>query len=350
MSRVLSHESLRRLVDTWLGQGTRVIGPARLDRPVDRGGRASERAWYTSLRRAEQLLLGGFVRPANSIKEFLFPRHEPLYRYRFVGKQVELSEVELPATEQIIVAARPCDAAAAPILDHVFHWGSEDPSYRRRRDLTTIVTLACSAHDGNCFCTSMDLGPDSTQGSDAMLLDLGDGTLEVRCLSDKGLRRFDGATEPSDRTAQVGPGPEVRVDRQAVGRFLADGYEQPAWSTWTARCLSCGACAYTCPTCHCFDIVDESAATHGARVRNWDACQFALFTLHASGHNPRSLQGQRQRQRIYHKFRIYPEKFGPTLCTGCGNCTRNCPVHLGVRPVLEEIERFEAATLSRRKE
>ena len=64
-----------------------------------------------------------------------------------------------------------------------------------------------------------------------------------------------------------------------------------------------------------------------------------LFTLHASGHNPRSQQAQRQRQRIYHKFRIYPQKFGTLLCTGCGNCTRNCPVGLGVRPVLAAIGR-----------
>ena len=62
-----------------------------------------------------------------------------------------------------------------------------------------------------------------------------------------------------------------------------------------------------------------------------------MFTLHAAGHNPRSQQAQRQRQRIYHKFRIYPEKFGTLLCTGCGNCTRNCPVGLGVRPVLSAM-------------
>ena len=41
------------------------------------------------------------------------------------------------------------------------------------------------------------------------------------------------------------------------------------------------------------------------------------------------MQAQRQRQRIYHKFHIYPEKFGAVLCTGCGNCTRNCPVGPG---------------------
>ena len=95
-----------------------------------------------------------------------------------------------------------------------------------------------------------------------------------------------------------------------MGEVLAAGYERPEWQSLTRRCLGCGACAYTCPTCHCFDIVDEGNAAGGVRVRNWDACQFAMFTAHASGHNPRSVQSQRQRQRIYHKFQVYPEKFG----------------------------------------
>jgi ferredoxin len=112
------------------------------------------------------------------------------------------------------------------------------------------------------------------------------------------------------------------------------------------RCLGCGACAYTCPTCHCFDIVDEGNAAGGARVKNWDSCQFPMFTMHASGHNPRSTQGQRQRQRIQHKFRIYPEKFGETLCTGCGNCTRNCPVELGVLNTLLSLREYALRNLN----
>ena len=72
-------------------------------------------------------------------------------------------------------------------------------------------------------------------------------------------------------------------------------------------------------------------------MRNWDACQFAMFTMHASGHNPRGDQSQRQRQRIAHKFHVYPQKFGQLLCTGCGNCSRNCPVGMGVLPVLQSL-------------
>jgi len=328
VSEVISQTALCRLVDAWIAQGKQVAGPRRINEGL---------VLYTLLTGSEQLRLEGFIRPGNSIKEFVLPRHEKLYGYRLEGKEIELYDPEPPAAEQIIIGARPCDSAALPIMDCVFNWDYKDGFYNRRRQLSTVVTLACREHDDHCFCTCVGSGPADERGSDAMLFDLGDGTYEVRCLTDKGKALFAGRTQHSDKVGQVGPGPEKRLDLDAVKSFLDSDFDNPAWSLLTMRCLGCGACAHTCPTCHCFDIVDEGNAAGGARVRNWDACQFAMFTAHASGHNPRTRQGQRQRQRIFHKFGIFPEKFGEIACTGCGNCTRNCPVGLGVWPVLESI-------------
>lgn len=335
MSDIISRDALGRLIDAWLGQGKRVWGPARVKPDL---------IAYEPLASAEQLVLGEAIHPGNTIKEAVFPRHEKLYRYQFRGKQVEMADAEAPATEQIVVGARPCDAVALPILDKVFNWDFEDSLYNRRRELTTVITLACRTSDEHCFCTSVGCGPDDPRGSDVLLFDLGDGSYEVRCLTEKGKALLAGQTESSDKVGQAGPAPKSELNLDAIGEFLSDGFEKPQWAAYTARCLGCGACAFNCPTCHCFDIVDEGNAAGGSRVRNWDACQFAVFTLHASGHNPRSGQTQRQRQRIFHKFQIYPEKFGDILCTGCGNCTRNCPVSLGVRPVLEAIEKDQSAT------
>jgi len=329
MSEVLSFTVLRTLVDQWLAAGRRVAGPRLVN----------DRLLYAWVDAAGQLTLDDGPRPRNSIKEFLIPHHETLYGYKLARKRVELTDVAPPQDQQIIIAARPCDAALGPILDHVFNWDYADAAYNRRRELTTIVTLACRTFDADCFCTSVECRPDDPRGSDAMLHVLDEETLEIRCLTEKGARLFAGHGKPSDRTAQVNLGPETRFDLEKLGEFLESEFEDSHWPDLARRCLGCGVCAYTCPTCHCFDIVDEGAGGEGVRARNWDACQLALFTLHATGHNPRSQQFQRQRQRIYHKFHIYPEKFGTLLCTGCGNCTRNCPVGLGVRPVLTAIAR-----------
>ena len=216
-------------------------------------------------------------------------------------------------------------------------------STRRRRQATTIVTLACRSHDDHCFCTSVGLAPDSPRGADAMLLDLGDGTFEVRCFTAKGEALWNGQTKTANKVYQAPAGPEKVIDLDAIHALLANHFDSPDWQLLGLRCLGCGTCAFSCPTCHCFDIVDEGHVREGVRVRNWDTCQFGLYTQHASGHNPRSVQPQRQRNRIYHKFKNYRDRFGDWLCTGCGNCTRHCPVSLGVRPVLESSARSKPA-------
>jgi hypothetical protein len=54
-------------------------------------------------------------------------------------------------------------------------------------------------------------------------------------------------------------------------------------------------------------------------MKNWDACQFGMFTVHGSGHNPRDTQPKRYRQRIAHKFKYYHDKFDEILCTAAAD-------------------------------
>jgi ferredoxin len=328
MSAIVHELELRALIDGWLASGKLVVAP------VEAGGRLL----YQRLAASGDAVLESRARPANSIKEFLFPRHEALFRYRLNGKQVELSDAPIETREQILVAARPCDAASLPALDHIFDCDRKDGSFERARARTTVIALACNTYDEACFCTSVGLAPASEAGADVLLFDLGEAIFEVRVLTDKGRALFEGHTETSEREAPSPDGPPRKFDPVTVRKFLDGGFEDPLWGEETVACLGCGVCAYTCPACHCFDMVDEGNAAGGTRVRNWDSCQFPMFTRHASGHNPRSNQPRRQRQRIYHKFSIYPERFDALLCTGCGNCARNCPAGLGVLRVLEAIE------------
>jgi len=117
---------------------------------------------------------------------------------------------------------------------------------------------------------------------------------------------------------------------------LDEMYDDPFWDELHLRCLGCGVCTYLCPTCHCFDIVDEGNGAAGQRLRNWDTCQFALFTHHTSGHNPRPTGRERMRQRVMHKFNYFVSNFGDIACVGCGRCVRECPVNLDIRAVIED--------------
>ncbi len=328
MSEIISQDALRTLASEWMAAGTTVAGPVRVKPDL---------VLYRALKSSDELLLDGFHRPANSIKEFVFPKTEKLYGYKIRGNSIELIDNSSSEPEQVIVAARPCDAAALPILDLVFNWDFRDEFYNRRRVATTVVTLACNTHDEDCFCTSVGLNPTSDRGSDVVLCELGGGNYEVRCVTDKGQGLFEGRTQKSEQVALQSNGPEKRFDPGAVREFVSTHFEDPFWQEHALTCIGCGTCAFSCPTCHCFDIVDAGPAAGSMRVRTWDSCQFSTFTAHASGHNPRPAQPTRQRQRILHKFAIYPEKFGEILCTGCGNCRRNCPVGLGVLSVVTEI-------------
>jgi ferredoxin len=171
-----------------------------------------------------------------------------------------------------------------------------------------------------------------------MLFDVGEQKYEVCCLTDKGRALFDGKTEKSDQEAKPAKAPEKKFEPETIRKFVSEHFEDPFWKEHALTCVGCGTCAFTCPTCHCFDIVDAGPSAGNARVRTWDSCQFPIFTAHASGHNPRPAQPSRQRQRLLHKFSIYPKKFGEILCTGCGNCTRNCPEGIGVLSVATEID------------
>lgn len=364
MSEYLTLESLHTAIDHWLTSGKRVAGPRRVPigpaftaqgaehPPVSAGAAldaeasAATQVRFGWLENAAQLLSDGFVRPVNSIKEFFLPQRDVLFHFQGHGKQVKLLPRELPADERVIVAARPCDAAALPILDEVFNWDYADALYNRRRELTTVVTLGCTEYDEHCFCTSVGLGPAAERGADAVLLPLAEGGFEARFVTPRGEQLLKPWTAAAESAAPTPAGPPLRFDLGGVQEFLEHGYESPLWATAALSCLGCGACAHNCPACHCFDIVDQTAGGRGQRVRNWDSCQSALYSLHASGHNPRNRQADRQRNRLFHKYRTYPQKFGHVLCTGCGACSRNCPVDLGVRGMLEQIESTLAVTSS----
>jgi ferredoxin len=42
---------------------------------------------------------------------------------------------------------------------------------------------------------------------------------------------------------------------------------------------------------------------------------------------------------VLHKFSIYPERFGETLCTGCGRCAQACAAGQNLPEVLDQVER-----------
>jgi ferredoxin len=339
-SLFLRTTGLAELVAELRSAGTTVIAPTRS------GDRAVE---YAEIESVDEAVLGESL-PRSSLKRFFLPVTEPLFGWSRNGAAVALREAPVEAGPRVVIGAPPCDAAALPIVDRVMRWDFIDEPWFARREATTVVTLECSAADTSCFCTAVGLAPNATRGADLMLRAT-EGGFVVRIVSDAGERLVDEhrrlfeTPSPDVRTDPAEPAPDaVRAEALAPLRDWLDGnFEHDIWQELALRCHGCGVCAALCPTCHCFDIVDEpEGVASGTRRRNWDTCQSGRFTVHASGHNPRADQSARLRQRLMHKFSVYPRRFGEILCTGCGRCARACPGGVDLPEILNLLARQAA--------
>jgi formate hydrogenlyase subunit 6/NADH:ubiquinone oxidoreductase subunit I len=223
-------------------------------------------------------------------------------------------------------------------LRAVFTWDSPDPHFESKAAALTVIGLSCTQADAYCFCTSVGGAPGDPRGSDVLLTPLGQDRFLAEVLTDKGraivqlapqlFRPANGqAAAKAQHLASVPP----RFDHRALAARLPALFDDAeVWKEQSLGCLGCGACAFVCPACSCFDIQDERGREHGERLRCWDSCGFAQFTLHASGHNPRTRQWERWRQRVLHKFSYQPQRLGVLGCVGCGRCSRNCPVDMNL--------------------
>ena len=285
--------------------------------------------------------------PTKSTKEYFFADSEPILNYTFPAKgKIAVTEPAEPK-ELILFGMRPCEAVSYPVMDKVFTWDYNDEFYLKRRAKNIIITVACEKCDEFCFCTSVGITPQTTEGSDIFLQKTAQGNYLVNPISDKGknlINQYKSLFTDKDEAPIDYKGPDQKFDLTRIKPWLAKNFEHPIWAKITLPCIGCGVCTYLCPTCHCFDIVDEGTLKGGCRCKNWDACQFAMFTVHASGHNPRDMQSKRFRQRIEHKFNYYPDKFERTLCVGCGRCVRHCPADMSLLNVLITIDKLAEKT------
>ncbi|WP_349944469.1 4Fe-4S dicluster domain-containing protein, partial [Bacteroides cellulosilyticus] len=205
-----------------------------------------------------------YVQTTQSAKRFAFPKAEKLFSYRKEGKDVTLQERDLNDFPEIVLwKVRPCDAAGFAPLTGIFNWDYKDDIYNARRDKITLVSFSCTRCDEYCFCTSVHGGPGNTEGSDIQVTELPDRSALVEILTPKGkslIERFVQETTPADgidKETYLASVP-VRFKLEQLREKLEGAFDSPIWKQQSERCLGCGACAFVCPTCACFDIQEDA--------------------------------------------------------------------------------------------
>jgi len=286
----------------------------------------------------------------NPVKEFFFPRRQELY---VQGPEGITSLDSEPQRPRLLLFARPCDARGLGVLDRVFLGEVPDASYAARREATTIVGLHCLEPDSRCFCSAVGGGPFGTEGMDMALTPLDESRFAAEALTEKGeallaaLGAAAGKAGGAPGLPDAGEAERRLVEslrakaEAAVSRdleipspeALAARFESDYWIEASRSCLACGVCSYLCPTCHCFDIVDEGYL----RLRCWDTCSADTFTRTAAGENHHKHKHTRYRQRVFHKFGWFKENYGTVSCVGCGRCTRHCPVKIDIAEVVNGV-------------
>lgn len=275
-------------------------------------------------------------------KKVFQPQRERLATFT-MGEDPEVQTV-VEVEPTVLLGMHTCDLHALNLLDEAFSEDYPDAHYLMRREQTLIISLEClETCDDESFCRSMGTLT-ADDGFDLHMIDLGEAyAVEIGTQAgEELLAKYADVRDATDAEATQ----KLQLQSSKIKQFadrlnfesgelpalLGDAYDHSHWEELEERCFACGSCTNVCPTCYCFNVVDEVnlALTEGERIRHWDSCQLAEFARVAGGENFRESRGARQRHRFMRKGKYLYEKFGALGCVGCGRCIRTCPASISI--------------------
>lgn len=349
----LAHEYLDDLISTLKTQGFEVKAPIVDDHAIvyDDIEKAAELPWgyvdeqkpaHYHVKKTNQNKAFAWSLPVQSVKPMLFKEKEALWQVKRDDSGKLTFEQALNKQKYAVLGVRPCDLRAIEIQDRVFIENAyQDVRYKARREAMFIIAANCTSCHSNCFCISLGDGPYADKGFEWAMTEINDGFV-VESGSDKGralieqlqLNPATGAQtyEAEQRVKAVYAMQEKSIPPlEKVEKALFANLDHPQWDDVAKRCLSCGSCTQSCPTCFCHTEKEEpdlegQVSTH---LREWDSC-FGLDHSYTHGELYREEPKHRYRQWLTHKFSTWREQFRTKGCVGCGRCITWCPVSIDV--------------------
>ncbi len=267
-----------------------------------------------------------------SPKDVFFPINEPMFNIE--GES--LKEVKYNGKPALIFL-RACDLNAIKRLDTMFleNGGFEDSYYKRRREGAKFILMECEKSYLNCFCVSM--GTNRAEGY-ALGIKLGDKDLYIDIKDGDFEELFNGAKNSNYKLKFIEEN-QHKVVTPDINKIGLELFTDEMWKDYN-RCIACGRCNFSCPTCTCFtttDIYYDENKTKGERRRTWASCHVDGFSDMAGGHSFRQETGSRMRYKVMHKVYNYQKRFGENMCVGCGRCDDRCPEYISYAKCINKL-------------
>ena len=285
-----------------------------------------------------------YGKPSLPPKSFFLPHSEVIFEL-VEGRYEE----QISVAKTIIFGIRACDMTGLTQSQSFMTRDNNDPYYQARIDATITIVMACGGpQNATCFCTTTMSGPSSVGGFDLQFYDMGESFLvETGSERGSGLVSSPVFADVDEKQASsmvtefrhkaTDSIPVLKNIRDAMAELTAGTDCTKIWDNLGNKCITCGGCAFVCPTCTCFNVYDQARDNaNGVRIKAWDACLYNGFTREASGHNPRPTQSLRLQRRHEHKllyFNAIDIDGALCGCVGCGRCSDYCPVHIGTLEV-----------------
>jgi ferredoxin len=277
------------------------------------------------------------AKPATSLKTFFLPVKEN------VTSGVPLKR------QRVIIGAPNCDIQGLKLLDEIYlDKDFNDIAYKERRENTILISIDCFVTQDHCHCTSYGIKPWSDADSDLAVIRNNDlivlrinthrGSEFVNQLSLVQVLKDENIISSIDKANSKAESLLLESnmglpDYKATGIIVKNAGDT-VWRKYSAKCVSCGACATICPTCSCFLLIDKPGFE---KIKQLDACQYPGFQRVAGGEDSLGELPSRFRNRYMCKYVWKPQKFTSIACTGCGRCIEACIGKINKNELFKEL-------------
>ncbi|MEK7159351.1 MAG: 4Fe-4S dicluster domain-containing protein, partial [Patescibacteria group bacterium] len=264
--------------------------------------------------------------PQNSFKSIFLPPKEEL----FSELDGVYKETLIEKNKTIAFGMNVLDLQAYTLFDHVFE---KDVYYQKRKQNTFVVGLTGGVSSDlrkyKVFHQTYEENVLEHLMFDVFLERHGNGDFTIFSGSERGQKLLEKNNikdyeniEFSGLVPEQGIDPRLLKNRQAIEL----NEDHPLWDELADICLACGKCSMVCPTCFCFDEVDEAELDGTKKSRQWSSCFYPEFSKVCGGEKELYLLKKRLYFWYQHKFVRIPDELSYYGCVSCMRCFKVCPV------------------------